>query len=282
MAEGGAGPPAGRRGGGGDRVGRARRPAERRWAPWWWRCAPRRGRGRAPSTCPPTGSGPGRSPRPPLCRRCAGPDRGVVVMRLFLAIPLHRGGPPRHRPPPQGPPRPLPLPGRPVRPELGTSPCASWARWRIWGRPPRARVDSTPTVGGGLRLRWGGLGAFPRARRANVLWLGVEQGETERGPGGGGRRGGGGGRVPARGPAVPLPPDAEPDPPPRTSRSWWVAPPPSGSRWRSTGWRCTRAGWGAAGRRIGSSRRSPWPGGEVLAPNRCSIYRCAWHRIAFV
>jgi 2'-5' RNA ligase len=32
--------------------------------------------------------------------------------------------------------------------------------------------------GPAFALRWGSLGAFPRPRRANVLWLGVDQGES--------------------------------------------------------------------------------------------------------
>jgi 2'-5' RNA ligase len=39
-------------------------------------------------------------------------------------------------------------------------------------------VDRGPA----FRVRWGGLGAFPRPRRATVLWVGMERGaqETER------------------------------------------------------------------------------------------------------
>ena len=33
-------------------------------------------------------------------------------------------------------------------------------------------------LGGRFRLRWGGLGAFPRADRATVLWIGPDRGEA--------------------------------------------------------------------------------------------------------
>jgi len=33
-------------------------------------------------------------------------------------------------------------------------------------------------LGERFRLRWGGLGAFPRAERATVLWIGPDRGET--------------------------------------------------------------------------------------------------------
>jgi len=99
-------------------------------------------------------------------------------MRLFLAVPLTEEA--RHaivhhlkgalaRP----------LPGRPVRPEL-------WhLTLRFLGEVDEVscdrivrEVDATGR-GPAFSLRWGALGAFPRPRRANVLWLGAEQGEAE-------------------------------------------------------------------------------------------------------
>jgi 2'-5' RNA ligase len=99
-------------------------------------------------------------------------------MRLFLAIPLtdearhaivhHLRSHLAH-----------PLPGRPVRPEL-------WhLTLRFLGEADEVQADRiTREVdaagrGPGFEVRWGALGAFPRARRANVLWLGVEEGEAE-------------------------------------------------------------------------------------------------------
>ena len=99
-------------------------------------------------------------------------------MRLFLAIPLtdearhaivhHLKSHLAH-----------PVPGRPVRPEL-------WhLTLRFLGEVDE--VDGDRVVrevdaidrGPAFELRWSGLGAFPRPRRANVLWLGVDRGEAE-------------------------------------------------------------------------------------------------------
>ena len=99
-------------------------------------------------------------------------------MRLFLAIPLteearhavvhHLRSHLSH-----------PLPGRPVRPEL-------WhLTLRFLGEVDEVACDrivrevDAAERGPAFTLRWGGLGAFPRPRRANVLWLGAEQGEAE-------------------------------------------------------------------------------------------------------
>jgi len=99
-------------------------------------------------------------------------------MRLFLAIPLteearhaivhHLKAHLAH-----------PLPGRPVRPE-------SWhLTLRFLGevdevsRDRLVREVDAAGRGPAFALRWGGLGAFPRPRRANVLWLGVERGAAE-------------------------------------------------------------------------------------------------------
>ncbi|MFH1330172.1 MAG: RNA 2',3'-cyclic phosphodiesterase [Actinomycetota bacterium] len=99
-------------------------------------------------------------------------------MRLFLAIPLteearhaivhHLKGSLSH-----------PLPGRPVRPEL-------WhLTLRFLGEVDEVGCDRIVSEvdaadrGPAFTLRWGALGAFPRPRRANVLWLGMDQGEAE-------------------------------------------------------------------------------------------------------
>lgn len=98
-----------------------------------------------------------------------GPDAG----RLFLAVPLSEalrrdlaGALRRHGP----------LPGRPVPPE-------SWhLTLRFLGDTPREALDrlrgemARASLGGPFALRFGGYGAFPRASRATVLWLGVEAG----------------------------------------------------------------------------------------------------------
>jgi 2'-5' RNA ligase len=70
-----------------------------------------------------------------------------------------------------------PLPGRPVRPEL-------WhLTLRFLGEVDEVdgdrivRAVDAADRGPAFTLRWGSLGAFPRPRRANVLWLGVDQGE---------------------------------------------------------------------------------------------------------
>jgi RNA 2',3'-cyclic 3'-phosphodiesterase len=99
-------------------------------------------------------------------------------MRLFLAIPLTdeaRHAVVHHLTSHL----PRPLPGRPVRPEL-------WhLTLRFLGEVDEVDADrlvralDTADLGPALVLRWGSLGAFPRPRRANVLWLGVDQGEDE-------------------------------------------------------------------------------------------------------
>jgi RNA 2',3'-cyclic 3'-phosphodiesterase len=98
-------------------------------------------------------------------------------MRLFLAIPLtdearhaivhHLTSHLSH-----------PLPGRSVRPEL-------WhLTLRFLGEVDEVDGDrivrevDAADRGPAFTLRWGSLGAFPRPRRANVLWLGVDQGES--------------------------------------------------------------------------------------------------------
>ena len=99
-------------------------------------------------------------------------------MRLFLAAPLTEEA--RHvlsrgirEAVPHG------LPGRVVRPE-------NWhLTLRFLGDVDELAVDrllanlDEAELGDPLSIRWGGLGAFPRASRATVLWLGVERGSEE-------------------------------------------------------------------------------------------------------
>jgi 2'-5' RNA ligase len=95
--------------------------------------------------------------------------------RLFIAVPLTEDE--RHRIAhllrsgiPRG------LPGRAVRPEnwhltlrfLGST--EPVARDRV-----TAEMDAAD-LGARFSVRWGGIGAFPRTRRATVLWLGLEEG----------------------------------------------------------------------------------------------------------
>jgi len=99
-------------------------------------------------------------------------------MRLFLAIPLTDEA--RHaivhhlkshlaRP----------LPGRPVRPELWHLTLRFLGEVEeVDGDRIMREVDAADR-GPAFGVRWGSLGAFPRPRRANVLWLGVDQGEYE-------------------------------------------------------------------------------------------------------
>ena len=99
-------------------------------------------------------------------------------MRLFLAVPLTedaRRGIAGHLREALA----HPLPGRPVRPE----------NWHLTlyflgevDEPTTDRVirevdgaDRGPAFG----VRWAGLGAFPRPRRATVLWIGLERGVEE-------------------------------------------------------------------------------------------------------
>lgn len=99
-------------------------------------------------------------------------------MRLFLAVPLTeeaRRGISEHL----GRALAHPLPGRPVRPE-------NWhLTVRFLGEADEAEADRVirevdgADRGPAFRVRWGGLGAFPRPRRATVLWLGLDQGVGE-------------------------------------------------------------------------------------------------------
>ena len=99
-------------------------------------------------------------------------------MRLFLAIPLTeevRQGIARHL---RGS-LAHPLPGRPVRPE-------NWhLTVRFLGDVEEAAADRVVREvdvvdrGSAFRVRWGSLGAFPRPRRATVLWVGLARGVQE-------------------------------------------------------------------------------------------------------
>ena len=99
-------------------------------------------------------------------------------MRLFLAIPLtdearhaivhHLKSHLSH-----------PLPGRPVRPELWHLTLRFLGEVDEPGGDRIVREVDAVERGPRFSVRWGALGAFPRARRANVLWLGVEEGEAE-------------------------------------------------------------------------------------------------------
>jgi 2'-5' RNA ligase len=101
-------------------------------------------------------------------------------MRLFLAIPLseearhaiahHLTSHLAH-----------PLPGRPVRPELWHLTLRFLGEVDEVGLDRVVREVDAAGRGAAFPVRWGALGAFPRPRRANVLWLGLEQGEAEAG-----------------------------------------------------------------------------------------------------
>ncbi len=73
----------------------------------------------------------------------------------------------------------LPLPGRAVRPE-------NWhLTLRFLGEVDEVARDRVTAaldeadLGPPFPVRWGGIGAFPRARRATVLWIGLERGAVE-------------------------------------------------------------------------------------------------------
>lgn len=74
---------------------------------------------------------------------------------------------------------PHPLPGRVVRPE-------NWhLTLRFLGEIDEVAADRVVREvdaagrGAAFPVRWGSLGAFPRPRRATVLWLGLESGGAE-------------------------------------------------------------------------------------------------------
>ena len=99
--------------------------------------------------------------------------------RLFLAVPLTEDA--RREVEVGLEPVMRDLPGRAVRPE-------NWhLTLRFLGDTPPERRDRLrgelegSSLGSAFALGFGGLGAFPRAERARVLWLGVEQGAAELG-----------------------------------------------------------------------------------------------------
>jgi 2'-5' RNA ligase len=98
----------------------------------------------------------------------------VVGVRLFVAVPLTAEARARISDALPGP-----LPGREVRPE-------NWhITVRFLGEVGDVERDlvidalERAEFGAPFRLRWSGLGAFPRPRRATVLWLGIDRGDTE-------------------------------------------------------------------------------------------------------
>lgn len=102
----------------------------------------------------------------------------VVAVRLFVAVPLTDTARLRiaHA---LGAGAPRGLPGRVVRPE-------NWhVTVRFLGEVGETEGDlvvdalDRADLGPGFRVRWAGLGAFPRPSRATVLWLGTDRGETE-------------------------------------------------------------------------------------------------------
>jgi 2'-5' RNA ligase len=98
----------------------------------------------------------------------------VVDVRLFVAVPLTGRVRLRISDALRGP-----LPGRPVRPE-------NWhITVRFLGEVGEVERDLVidalegAELGAPFRVRWSGLGAFPRTRRATVLWLGVDRGDRQ-------------------------------------------------------------------------------------------------------
>lgn len=110
--------------------------------------------------------------------RAPAPAQAVPAERLFLAVPIPGGVRDAIRAvlPPK-------LPGRVVRPEhwhltlrfLGDTD----ATMRDALGELLARASAREELGHCFAIRFGGLGAFPRAHRARVLWLGVVEGAQE-------------------------------------------------------------------------------------------------------
>jgi 2'-5' RNA ligase len=97
----------------------------------------------------------------------------VEVKRVFVAVPVDEET--RHRLAHQLAGTFDTMPGRIVRPE-------NWhVTLRFLGEQPDEAVDrllgslDQTQLGPSFSLRWSELGAFPRARRATVLWLGLEE-----------------------------------------------------------------------------------------------------------
>ena len=96
-------------------------------------------------------------------------------MRVFVAVPLDEET--RHRTAALVADRVVEMPGRAVAPE----------KWhltiRFLGEVEEVEVDrirhslDDADLGEAFPMAWGGLGAFPRASRASVLWIGVARAE---------------------------------------------------------------------------------------------------------
>jgi 2'-5' RNA ligase len=71
------------------------------------------------------------------------------------------------------------LPGRVVRPENWHVTLRFLGQVGWVARDQLAAAVDEADLGRAFPVRWGDLGAFPRARRATVLWLGLEEGSAD-------------------------------------------------------------------------------------------------------